>query len=271
MSFIPEDDDLLKKDSPYFMLSKLDPGKHKIRILDRPINGWIDWLQERNPDGSEKWTPIRTKPKDKRAPLNPKKSPVAFWAMPVWVYDKKCVCIWDLQQNSVIKELKTLAQDADFGDCRHYDIVIRKTVENKITRYTVVPLSKAALSQEIVEFYRKVPINLHAMYDNKDPFNDFYETTEEEESVQTEDNAPDFVTQTPPTDEYDLLDELEPEATLENLTIMVAEKGVDTKNLQNYVKNLAQEKEKTQEQILEYVTMQEAFPMFLENYKKFVA
>jgi uncharacterized coiled-coil protein SlyX len=270
MSFIPEDDYLLKKDSPYFMLSKLDPGKHKVRILDRPINGWIDWLHEKNPDGSEKWTPIRTKPKDKRAPLDPKKSPVAFWCMPVWVYDKKCVCIWDLQQNSVIKELKTLAQDPDFGDCRNYDIVIRKTVENKITRYTVVPLSKAALSKEIVEFYRKVPINLHAMYDNKDPFNDFYTSEDEEVSVQEDSEVPNFVSETPPA-EYDLLDELEPEATLENLTVMVAEKGVDTKNLQNYVKNLADEKQKTQEQILEYVTMQEAFPMFLENYKKFVA
>ena len=267
MSFIPDDDDLLKKDSPYFMLSKVDPGKHKVRILGRPINGWIDWLHEKNPDGSEKWTPIRTKPKDKRDPLDPKKSPVAFWCMPVWVYDKKCVCIWDLQQNSVIKELKTLAQDADFGDCRNYDIVIRKTVENKITRYTVVPLSKAALSKEIVEFYRKVPINLHAMYDNKDPFNDFYTSEDEEVSEQ---EVPNFVSETP-TPEYDLLDELEPEATLQNLTVMVAEKGVDTKNLQNYVKNLADEKQKTQEQILEYVTMQEAFPMFLENYKKFVA
>lgn len=270
MSFIPEDDDLLKKDSPYFGLSKLDPGKHKIRILDRPINGWLDWLCEKNPDGSEKWTPIRTKPKDKRTPLNPKKSPVAFWAMPVWVYDKKCVCIWDLTQASVIKELKTLAQDTDFGDCRHYDIVIRKTVENKITRYTVVPLSKSALSQDIVEFYRKVPINLHALYDNKDPFNDFY-APDEGESEQDEGEPPNFVSETPRSDEYDLLDELEPEATLENLTIMVQKKGLDTKNLQNYVKNLANEKQKTQEQILEYVTMEEAFPMFLENYKKFVA
>lgn len=270
MSFIPEDDDLLKKDSPYFGLSKLDPGKHKIRILDRPINGWLDWLCEKNPDGSEKWTPVRTKPKDKRAPINPKRSPVAFWAMPVWVYDKKCVCIWDLTQSSVIKELKTLAQDSDFGDCRDYDIVIRKMVENKRTSYTVVPLSKAAISNEVLEFYKKIPLNLHALYENKDPFNDFY--SGKEDSINEDGELPDFVTESPQSEStYDLLDELEPEATLENLTIMVQKKGIDTKNLQNYVKNLANEKQKTQEQILEYVTMEEAFPMFLENYKKFVA
>lgn len=271
MSFIPKDEEHLEKSSQYFGLAKATPGSHRIRILSAPINGRLDWLVEPGlgKNGKDKWTPIRTRPTDKRPPLNPKREPLPFWSMVVWNYDLDGLYIWDLVQGSVIKQLKGLCADPSFGDCRNYDIkVLKKVSPNGKPEYTVLPLPPTDLDERVQKFYENTPIRLEALYENKDPFKDLVDENGELPSTyQSDVEVATFQETTSPAD----LDEAEEVATLDMITSLLTKDGIETSKIEEFIKTLSLKLKKTQDQIIENFVMPETYPTYKKHYEKYLA
>lgn len=159
--FLPENDNKLEMKKSYLRLSQLKDGENKLRIVSKPIGGWLDWEGTR---------PIRTRPDDKRAPVDPKKPPKGFWAFYVWSYDLQDLFIMEVTQQGVLKTLRSLAKDEDWGDLREYDLKVKKEGSGKETKYSATPMPKKTLSSDIVEALKAKPVFLEALYEGKDPF-----------------------------------------------------------------------------------------------------
>lgn len=147
--------------SRYF---KLQQGDNKIRILTKPITGWLDW--QTKPDGSK--TPVRTK--EKQPAINPAKPPKHFWSFAVWDYQEKNIKVMEITQATIQDAIYSLHTSEDWGSPTEYDITIKKTGEKMETKYFVSPTPPKPLLPEISEALSKEKINLEALFDNGDPF-----------------------------------------------------------------------------------------------------
>lgn len=149
---------------------KLEKGDTKVRIISKPISGWLEWV-DKNPIRTtlEEGEPEATDPKNK-----PKKF-VTFA-----VIDKKddLVKILELTQQSVIKAIRALASNADWGNPFSYDITINRTGEDLKTKYTVTPSPKKPLSKDQIAAANEKPCNLEALFASEDPWD-----VEEAESI----------------------------------------------------------------------------------------
>jgi hypothetical protein len=90
--------------------------------------------------------------------------------MPVFNYHTEQVEILELTQKSIQKAIKDLARDKDFGSPTEYDIKVTKTGEGKETRYSTMGKPPKKLDEAIAQLYLDTPINLEALFDNKNPF-----------------------------------------------------------------------------------------------------
>lgn len=262
MGCIPEDDKYLEKDIKYWNFAKRPEGKYRMRIFGPMITGWEDWTVDGyKDDGKPKKVPIRTRANDKRPPINPKKPPQEFWALPVWVYNTKKVYLWILKQTSIMNALREFEADEDYGDINGYDIVVkRKKVGDKMTYRTNAMLPKSPIPDDIMEFYRAMPMRLEALYEGKDPFEDL-------DAPATEIVPPSTVCIENPDDEEED-DEL---VTLEMFASRLVKDGIDTAKLEEYLDKLAKEKQKTQAQIINFFWLEYAYPGFCQGYKSYIA
>jgi len=165
---------------------KLQQGDNKIRILSKPITGWIDW--ETKQDGGK--TPVRSK--EKQPAINPAQPPKHFWCFVVWDYQEKNIKIMEITQATIQDAIFALHSSEDWGSPTEYDITIKKTGEKMETKYFVSPTPPRPLSQEVKEAYECETINLEALFLNGDPF----EAPRTEEQVRKEraeiDSIPDM-------------------------------------------------------------------------------
>ena len=89
MSRLDEDYTLpTKKAGSYFKPSET---KTKIRIMSKPITGWIERHEK---------TPVRTKEKPSKN-YDDNKPAKHFWAMVVWNYAREQFEIWEITQASI--------------------------------------------------------------------------------------------------------------------------------------------------------------------------
>jgi len=174
MSFVPKDYALPKSNSKYL---KFEEGDNVIRILDKPLLGWLDWKEV---DGKK--SPVRTPFLDnKPEPLG--KNPVKhFWALPVWDYKDETIKILEITQSSIQEVLIKLDMDEAWGSPTGYDININRTGKDLETKYTVIAKPPKQLSSEIGSKYIEMPFNIEALLTNDDPFavkqvNDIEEVT----------------------------------------------------------------------------------------------
>lgn len=156
--FIGEDS--LSTGSASYM--KLEKGDSKFRIISKPISGWLEWIDKK---------PIRTTLGDGEPEATDDDSPpkkfVAFA-----VIDRKdgLVKILELTQQSVIKAIRALANNPDWGNPFTYDINVTKTGESLKTKYTVQPSPKKPLNKvEMAEADEK-KCNLEALFAGEDPW-----------------------------------------------------------------------------------------------------
>lgn len=143
---------------------KLQQGDNKIRILTKPITGWLDW--QTKPDGSK--TPVRTK--DKQPAINSGQLPRHFWAFAIWDYQEKNIKVMEITQATIQDAIFSLHSSEDWGNPTKYDLNIKKTGEKMETKYFVSPTPPRDLHPDIVEALAKETINLEALYENGDPF-----------------------------------------------------------------------------------------------------
>jgi len=149
----------------YLKLSK--QAECTFRVLGEPIMGTVGWKKI---DGKD--TPIRV-PIEEAISVNDVDDPSNikyFWAMVVYHNEDKQIKILDITQKTVLKAIKTLASDDDYGDPINYDIKVSKTGEGLDTEYQVTPKPPKKLDDDIAKAYKEANINLNALYTNDDPF-----------------------------------------------------------------------------------------------------
>ena len=160
MTFLPKGYEQPKTGGGYMKLQK---GENRIRIVWSPIVGYVD----RDKSGN-KPRPVRTK--EKQQSLNQWEKPKHFWAMVVVDRTDDSVKVLEVTQATIQNAIFSLAEDADRGNPKEYDIVIGRTWEGLDTKYTVTPKPVEKLSKELLGLVESTKINLGALYDGGDPF-----------------------------------------------------------------------------------------------------
>ncbi len=145
---------------------KLEKGENKFRILDSPIAGFEYWQEA---DGKK--MPVRKKT-EAELPKDVDKARY-FWALPVYNYATEKIQVLEIIQKTILKEIKVLSIDADWGDPTNYDIVVNRTGEMMETEYSVMPKPAKELPKEVQDEWKELQkngFNLEALFDNGNPF-----------------------------------------------------------------------------------------------------
>jgi len=162
MSFLPEGYEVPTSSTGYMKLSQ---GENKFRILSSAMLGVEIWTTDNKP--------VRFRP-DEKFPMKPeyRDSPKHFWAFIVWNYKEERLQILELTQKTIMNAINSLTRNQKWGSPFDYDLVVSREGEGLETTYTVAPDPKEALDAEIKEQYEstKDSINIEALYDGEDPF-----------------------------------------------------------------------------------------------------
>jgi len=142
---------------------KLEDGENKLRILSRPIIGWLDWTTDKKPVRFG----FKFKPEKQIDPSQPIKH---FWAFIVWDYQASEIRILEITQSSIQAAIQNLTKDEDWGAPFDYDIKILKTGQKKETKYAVNPSPKKPLTDDQKNFALAKRVNLNALFTNADPY-----------------------------------------------------------------------------------------------------
>ncbi len=183
--FIPEDTEIPKPKSNYMTFQ---PEENRVRILSTSIIGYKLWTGGK---------PIRKVTEDEftveelaQADINKftgeKRSPQYFWAFIVYNYATKGVEILEITQTTIMKPIKAILRDEDFGrDIKKYDLVVVQDAEQDPVVYSVRPKPPKPLDKGIQAYCDElVPkIDLHKLYKGEDPFADQQQKEEEEFDV----------------------------------------------------------------------------------------
>lgn len=179
--------------------TSLESGDNRLRILSDFITGNSYWTgdirknEERKPVRKHDNEPIDMSELGwgKYGPDEVKQ----FIACVVWNYQTNKIELFETDKFSIIGDLWGLEKDVDWGDSKNYDIVIRKTGQNKETRYKVDPKPGKPVTPEILESFKNKPVNLKALFHNGNPFETGKEEIEDPEGLtdrQTQDVTDDI-------------------------------------------------------------------------------
>jgi hypothetical protein len=150
---------------------KFKNGENRIRIMSDYIVGYEWWVE--NEKGRK---PMRCRMEDPMTPddlADTKQPPKHFWACVVYDYADSKIKIMEITQKGLMRTLTGLEQDEDWGDpkgTKGYDIVIIKTGEKMETKYELRAKPKKELDPGIVQMFSDTIVNLNALYEGKDPF-----------------------------------------------------------------------------------------------------
>lgn len=166
---------------------KFESGVNTFRILDKPIMGMEFWTTKTDDKGVSKRFPNRKRMgetiKMSELEVNPESgkidSPQHFWAMPVWNYKDKQIQILEIKQKTVLEAIKSYIDNPKWGSPTEYDITVTKTGEKLTTKYLVDHDPKEELDKEIAKQFKEMKINLEALFDGKDPFEQTGETLDD--------------------------------------------------------------------------------------------
>lgn len=141
---------------------KLEKGDNKFRVISKPIAGWLEWIDKK---------PIRT-PLDDGEPeaSDEDNKPRKFIALVVIDRKDGNVKILEITQQSIIKSIRALSNNPDWGKPFSYDINVKKEGEDLKTKYTVTPSPKKPLSKTDIAAAKEKPCNLEALYEGEDPW-----------------------------------------------------------------------------------------------------
>jgi len=157
---------------------KFEDGQNRIRILEKPITGYVYWedaegnLVPKNEMAGKGGKPVRVKSWE--GLTNAQRGAMkGFAAMVVWNYQAERIQILEIKQVGIMNALEALSLSKSWGDVTTFDIVITKTrtgINPTDVEYSVMPEPKEPVSKEIKEAYKEAHIDLEALYRGEDPF-----------------------------------------------------------------------------------------------------
>lgn len=157
---------------------KFEDGQNRIRILEKPITGYVYWedaegnLVPKNEMAGKGGKPVRVKSWE--GLTNAQRGAMkGFAAMVVWNYQAERIQILEVKQVGIMNALEALSLSKSWGDITTFDIVITKTrtgINPTDVEYSVMPKPKEPVSKEIKEAYKEAHIDLEALYRGEDPF-----------------------------------------------------------------------------------------------------
>jgi hypothetical protein len=166
LTFLPEGYQVPDATTGYM---KFKQGENRFRILSSAIVGWEAWNDE---DGKRK--PIRWANGENYdiSKLDEPDKVKHFWAFVVWNYSDKKIQILEITQKGIMKSLKVLLDDEDWGDPKNYDVVVIKEGEDLATTYSVQPKPAKKLDEEVANAWKEIKdtLKLEALFEGKDPF-----------------------------------------------------------------------------------------------------
>ena len=152
---------------------KFIQGENKLRIVggsdtDPPgfIQGMIGWTT----DDDNKRKPHRWKIGEDVPKVTFSDKPKEFFTFVVWNYAEEALQVMELTQAGLKEKILELAKDEDWGDPRKYDISIIRNGEGIETSYVLTPKPHKKRSDEINEAVASMKVNLNALYEGGDPF-----------------------------------------------------------------------------------------------------
>lgn len=156
--FLPENYEAPVGNSNYM---KFQDGENKIRILSKPIIGWLDWKDK---------VPHRFRMDAKPEKPMTDKPIKHFWAFLVWNYSEESIQILEVTQATIQKRIQDLSKDDEWGAPFFYDLKITRKGKDLSTEYGITPSPKKDLLPEIKKAALEKPANLEALYVNADPW-----------------------------------------------------------------------------------------------------
>ncbi len=161
---LPEGVEHTDTSKPYWRLSQMKDGENKIRVVMRPICGWVEWVNKK---------PIRTKASSiPPKATDPKLPPKPFWALYVWDYARESLFILDITQRGIQKDLIVLAKDPEWGALTNYDLKINKEGTGMESKYRLNPVPPKPMSKKIEQALKDFPVRLEALFEGGDPWVD---------------------------------------------------------------------------------------------------
>ena len=187
-NFLPEGYEIPITGGDYL---QFEDGATKFRILSKKIvDGYIGW----NKNSDDENEPLRVHRDNKAAAADYDRDGKAkfFWVLVVWDYKGKRIKILELTQQTIIKPIMGLVQDASWGHPKKYDITVTKKGEKLKTEYTVTPAPPSKISKEIIAAASQYEIDLDKLFENEDPFIKKPEGLQAAEVADDDDNEVDF-------------------------------------------------------------------------------
>lgn len=140
--------------------AKINDGENKFRILSKPVLGWVGWKDKK---------PMRSH-YGKKPDLVFDQPVKHFWAVIVWDYADKAIKVLEITQSTIQTAISDLSRSEHWGAPYDYDILITKSGRDKNTKYTVLPLGKKKVSDDIHKAALDKPCYLDNLIVNQDPF-----------------------------------------------------------------------------------------------------
>lgn len=167
MSFLPDNYEAPQGGGHYL---KIQDGENKIRIVSKPVIGWLDWKDNK---------PMRFRMTAKpEKPIDPAKPIRHFWAMLVWSYQNNALMVLEVTQATIQRMIVDLTKDEDWGEPFNYDLKITRKGKDKNTEYTITPSNKKAVDEAIFKAVTEKPVCLDELFTNGDPFTSTQKPTE---------------------------------------------------------------------------------------------
>ena len=171
MPFLPSNYEAPSSTGKYM---KLKDGSNEFRVLDSSIVGMELWMNKK---------PVRhamhdhfTREELEQADTNEDGSvrrPKHFWAFPVIDMADSTVKILEVTQKGIQDAIAIYDQDADWGDPKNYDLLIKREGSGLETSYSVIAKPAKSLSDVQKKMWNDVTekgFDLHELFVSGDPF-----------------------------------------------------------------------------------------------------
>lgn len=160
-NFLPEAYEVPKTGGNYL---KFEKGQNRFRIVSSAIIGYEYWNKENKP--------VRLREMPQTTPVDLRKDSKIkhFWAFVVIDRKDGKIKIGEVIQSTIMQSIKALVDNEDWGDPKGYDLTVTKVGEDLDTKYTVQPSPHKPLTEEEAQLVAETKVNLNALYDGENPF-----------------------------------------------------------------------------------------------------